>query len=128
MVYDKRIVFRGENEASNPVTIFEFKRPQRDDFVNPSSNEDPVQQIIRYVNSIRDGDYKTPEGRKMLVSENTPFYGYVVCDLTKKVEKWLERDKNFKVMPDRLGRISKLLVGTRFSKIQICVIRYFFIN
>ena len=39
----------------------------------------------------------------MLVSENTPFYGYVVCDLTKKVEKWLERDKNFKVMPDRLG-------------------------
>lgn len=102
-VYDKRILFRGDNEASNPITIFEFKKPQRDDFVNPSSKEDPVQQIVRYVNNIRDGKYKTPEGRKMLVEANTPFYGYVVCDLTSKVEDWLLREKNFKVMPDRLG-------------------------
>ena len=58
---------------------------------------------MRYVNSIRDGDYKTPAGRKMLVAENTPFYGYVVCDLTSKVEAWLEREKDFKPMPDRLG-------------------------
>ncbi len=83
--------------------IFEFKKPQRDDFVNPSSQEDPVQQIVRYVNNIRDGKYKTPEGRKILVSDNTPFYGYVVCDLTPKVESWLEREKDFKPMPDRLG-------------------------
>ena len=103
LVYNKRILFRGDNEASNPVTIFEFKKPERDDFVNPSSKEDPVQQVIRYVNSIRDGKYKTPEGRKMLVEENTPFYGYVVCDLTPKVEEWLRREKNFNPMPDRLG-------------------------
>ncbi|MBB5319441.1 ATP-binding protein [Tunturibacter empetritectus] len=102
-VYDKRILFRGDNEASNPITIFEFKKPQRDDFVNPSSKDDPIQQIIRYVNSIRDGKYKTPKGKKMLVETNTPFYGYVVCDLTSKVEEWLLREKNFKVMPDRLG-------------------------
>jgi hypothetical protein len=102
-VYDKRILFRGDNEASNPITIFEFKKPQRDDFVNPSSKEDPVQQIIIYVNNIRDGKFKTPGGRKMLVESNTPFYGYVVCDLTTKVEEWLLREKNFKVMPDRLG-------------------------
>lgn len=102
-VYDKRILFRGDNEASNPITIFEFKKPQRDDFVNPSSKEDPVQQIIRYVNDIRDGKYRTPEGRKMLVEANTPFYGYVICDLTSKVEDWLSREKDFKVMPDRLG-------------------------
>lgn len=103
LVYNKRVLFRGDNEASNPITIFEFKKPQRDDFVNPSSREDPVQQIVRYVNDIRDGKYKTPEGRRMLVSENTPFYGYVVCDLTSKVEAWLEREKNFTPMPDRLG-------------------------
>ena len=103
LVYNKRVLFRGDNDASNPVTIFEFKKPQRDDFVNPSSKEDPVQQIVRYVNKIRDGDGKTPQGRKILVAENTPFYGYVVCDLTSKVEAWLEREKNFKPMPDRLG-------------------------
>lgn len=103
LVYNKRVLFRGDNEASNPITIFEFKKPQRDDFVNPSSREDPVQQIVRYVNDIRDGKYKTPEGRKILVADNTPFYGYVVCDLTTKVETWLEREKNFTPMPDRLG-------------------------
>ncbi|WYD81639.1 MAG: ATP-binding protein [Candidatus Electrothrix gigas] len=103
IVYNKRVVFRGDNDAGNPITIFEFKKPQRDDFVNPSSTEDPVQQIIRYVNSIRDGKYKTPEGRKILVSDNTPFYGYVVCDLTAKVESWLRREKNFTPMPDGLG-------------------------
>ena len=103
LVFNRRVLFRGDNEASNPITIFEFKRPQRDDFVNPSAQEDPVQQIVRYVNDIRDGKYKTPEGRKMLVAENTPFYGFVVCDLTPKVEAWLEREKDFKPMPDRLG-------------------------
>jgi len=103
LVYDRRVIFRGDNELGNPVTIFEFKKPQRDDFVNPSSSEDPVQQIVRYVNRIRDGECRTPQGRKILVAENTPFYGYVVCDITPKVEKWLEREKDFKPMPDRLG-------------------------
>lgn len=103
IVYNKRVLFRGDNEASNPITIFEFKKPQRDDFVNPSSKEDPVDQIVRYVNNIRDGKFKTPEGRKIMVADNTPFYGFVVCDLTPKVESWLERQKEFKPMPDRLG-------------------------
>ena len=103
LVYNRRVLFRGENEASNPITIFEFKKPQRDEFTNPSTREDPVRQIIRYANKIRDGKYKTPKGRKILVSENTPFYGYVVCDLTPKVEMWLQREKDFKQMPDNLG-------------------------
>ncbi len=103
LVYNRRVLFRGDNQESNPITIFEFKKPQRDDFVNPSSPEDPVQQIVRYVNDIKDGKYKTPQGREMLVAENTPFYGFVVCDLTTKVKTWLEREKDFKPMPDRLG-------------------------
>ena len=101
--YDKRIVFRGDNEASNPITIFEFKKPQRDDFVNHSSKEDPVEQIIRYVNNIRAGKYKTPEHRNINVVPNTPFFGYVICDINQKVEKWLEEEKDFTCMPDRLG-------------------------
>lgn len=101
--FDKRIGFRGDNEASNPVTIFEFKRPQRDDFVNPSSKEDPVQQIIRYVIQIKEGKYTTPRGREIQVASNTPFYGYVVCDLTPKVRRWIEDEKDFKPMPDGMG-------------------------
>jgi hypothetical protein len=103
LVYNGRVGFRGDNEPSNPITIFEFKKPFRDDFVNPSSKEDPIEQIIRYVNDIQDGKYQTPQGRRILVTENTPFYGYVICDLTPKVEKWLRKEKNFTPMPDGLG-------------------------
>jgi glycosyltransferase involved in cell wall biosynthesis len=103
LVFNHSVVFRGDNEASNPITIFEFKRPKRDDFANPSAKDDPIRQIVRYVNAIRDGEYTTPQGRKILVSKNTPFYGYVICDLTKKVEDWLLREKNGKPMPDGLG-------------------------
>lgn len=102
-IYNRRVAFRGENDASNPITIFEFKKPQRDNFADPSSKEDPVQQIIRYVNHIREGKFKTPTGRDIVVNDTTPFYGYVVCDLTAKVKKWLELEKNFTPMPDGLG-------------------------
>lgn len=103
IAFDRRVAFRSENEASNPVTIFEFKRPRRDDFVNPSSKEDPVRQIIRYVNAIRAGKFLTPKGRDILVSQTTPFYGYVVCDLSQKVKQWLHDEVNFTQMPDNLG-------------------------
>lgn len=101
--YDRRVAFRGDNESSNPVTVFEFKKPDRDNFVNPSSKEDPIEQIVRYVNSIRKGKFKTPEGRKINIGDNTPFYGYVICSLTSKVEEWLEDYKDFKPMPDGMG-------------------------
>jgi hypothetical protein len=103
IAFDHPVAFRSENDASNPVTIFEFKRPGRDDFANPSSRDDPVEQIVRYVNALRAGDFRTPKGREISVSQTTPFYGYVVCDLNAKVKQWLFENKNFKPMPDGLG-------------------------
>jgi hypothetical protein len=29
-----------------------------------------------------------PDGVKINIADNTPFYGYVVCSLSPKVEKW----------------------------------------
>ncbi|PWB21306.1 ATP-binding protein [Comamonas sp. JNW] len=103
VAYGRPVAFRAENEASNPVTIFEFKKPGRDDFCNVSAAEDPIEQIVRYVNAIRRGDYKTPSGRDISVAQGTPYYGYVVCDFTSKVKTWLHEVKNFKPMPDGQG-------------------------
>ena len=102
-IFNRRVAFRGDNQPSNPITVFEFKKPQRHNFADPSSDEDPVQQIIRYVNQIRAGKFKTPEGRDIRVTDDTPFYGYVVCDLPRKVADWLHNEKNFTPMPDGLG-------------------------
>jgi len=103
LIFNKRIAYRSENEKSNPIIIFEFKQPQRDDFVNPSTGEDPIQQIIRYIRHIREGKYKTPEGRDIYIDENTPFYGYLICDFTNKVKDWLRYSKEFTPMPDDQG-------------------------
>lgn len=103
IVYDRRVAFRGDNESSNPVIVFEFKKPDRDDFVDPSSKENPIQQIVRYVNNIRAGKFLTPEGRKINIATNTPYYGYIVCDISPKVEKWLEDEQDFRPMPDGMG-------------------------
>lgn len=103
LIFNKKMAYRLDNEESNPIIIFEFKKPQRDDFVNESAKEDPIEQIIRYVNDIRDGKFKTPKGRDIFVNENTPFYGIVVCDFTEKVKKWIMREKDFKPMPDGQG-------------------------
>lgn len=108
IVYGHRVAMRGDNIAANPITIFEFKRPGRDDFADPSSTEDPIAQIIRYTNRLRDKKFKTPVGRPMEVNGNTPFYGYVVCEITSKVEEWLEREKSFTQMPDGKGWFSYL--------------------
>jgi hypothetical protein len=102
-IFNRRVAFRGENQPSNPITIFEFKKPQRHNFADPSSDEDPVQQIIRYVNQIRAGKFKMPGGRDIRVTDETPFYGYVVCDLPPKIADWLHDEKNFTPMPDGLG-------------------------
>ena len=103
LVYNQRVAFRGGNETSNPIVVFEFKKPQRSDFVNQSARDDPVRQIVRYVNAIRSGKMKTPKGRDIRVADNTPFYGYIVCDLTTEITNWLELEQNFTPMPDRKG-------------------------
>lgn len=94
--------YRDTNEKHSPVSIFEFKKPGRHDFVNASSKEDPFDQIKRYVQAIKDGNVKTIEGTQILIGENTPFYGYIVADSDKQIEQWLVRE-NFKVLPDGQG-------------------------
>lgn len=106
IAFDRPVAYRSENDASNPVTIFEFKRPGRDDFANPSSKEDPVEQVIRYVNALKNGQYRTPKGREIHIASTTPFYGYVICDLSNKVKEWLYSEKDFKPMPDGMGYFS----------------------
>ena len=93
----------GTAPAARGVTHPERESPRTNEFANPSSKEDPIEQIIRYVNDIREGRYQTPKGRPIRVTEDTPFYGYVVCDPSPKVRDWLFKVKNYTPLPDGLG-------------------------
>jgi hypothetical protein len=97
------VSYREGEEAYNPVSIFEFKRPGRYDFINESSKDDPIEQIVRYVNQMRDGNLKTLAGKNINVSPTTPFFGYVVASANSDVKKWLTDAKDMKTLPDGEG-------------------------
>ncbi len=100
-VFHNAIAYRETNLSHSPISIFEFKKPGRHDFVSASS-EDPVDQLIRYVQAIKKGELKVVDGTEVQINENTPFYGYIVADSDNSIRDWLER-KNFKELPDGQG-------------------------
>lgn len=85
VIFNKKKSFRnGDNELSNPLTIFEFKRPKRTDY---KDEDDPILQIGRYLDSIRAGKYDMPKGiEKVKVGDSTPVYGYVICDICDRIK------------------------------------------
>lgn len=97
------ISYRDGDSSSNPITIFEFKRPGRIDFINASNKEDPIEQIARYAIQFRRGQLKQPNGFSINVAETTPFYGYVIASADNAVKKWLLEEKNMTMTPDGEG-------------------------
>lgn len=84
---EERLVYRnGENISTSPVTIFEFKRPKRKEYPD---NENPIMQACRYAEKIRQGKYEMPDGLEAIkVTQDTPMYIYVVCDLCDKIHEF----------------------------------------
>lgn len=101
IVFDKKRAFRnGDNEFSNPITIFEFKRPKRQEY---NADEDPIIQLGKYLDEIRAGKYDMPEGvEKIKVNDCTPVYGYIICDITPKIQEFA-KNASLTVSPDKEG-------------------------
>lgn len=100
-LFEERQSFRmGENEFSNPLTIFEFKRPKR---TNYQADDDPVLQIGKYLDKIRQGKYEMPKGTEPIkVNNDTPVYAYVICDLVDKIKEFA-RNHSLADSPDKEG-------------------------
>ena len=101
LIFDIKRSFRnGDNEFSNPLTIFEFKRPKRETY---GEEDNPILQVSKYLDKIRAGKYETPEGlEKIKVNENTPVYSYIICDLATKIREFA-RSAQLTVSPDDEG-------------------------
>ena len=101
MIFNEKNSFRGgENEYSNPLTIFEFKRPKRKEYAD---KDDPIVQIGEYLDKIREGKYEMPDGLEPIkVNEYTLVYGYIICDITDKIKMFAKRHSLIE-SPDREG-------------------------
>jgi len=85
--------------AYDTITIFELKRPMRDDY---DMENNPITQLLDYAQKIQDGKVKDSRHRPIHTSETTQFYLYAVSDITPSLERVLGR-LSFSRTPDRLG-------------------------
>lgn len=93
---------RAFTETKSPyqsVVVVEFKRPERNEY--PKNEEDPVEQVLRYVRKIKEGQAKDKDLRTINVGP-VPFYAYILCSLTPKIRAIAE-SRDFVKTPDNEG-------------------------
>jgi Histidine kinase-, DNA gyrase B-, and HSP90-like ATPase len=87
------ILFQGSTllhrpNTSQPVVIVEFKRPAR---VGYDDDENPIKQVYDYIRELRSKTITDNNGKLITeIDESTPFFCYVVCDITPKLKAQLE--------------------------------------
>ena len=86
-----------DDKIARAVSILEFKKAQRESY-----NENPTEQVLKYVRKIRNNKVKMPNGRPLNVNDTTRFYCYVICDLTKKIKEFAE-DSNYAELKGEMG-------------------------
>lgn len=99
-IFDAAFAFTDESEQPfRNVTIIEFKRPGREKY---DERENPIQQVIEYMDDIINGKIKTKDGLLISSNENIRFFCYILCDVNEKIKKHA-RHYDFKPTPDNLG-------------------------
>ena len=91
-----------ENQ-SNPfpsVVIIEFKRPMRNEYSPEEKN--PIEQVLGYIKEIKSNKKKLKNQRNFINIENIPFYCYIICDLTLKMQEFID-NYDFSPTNDGLG-------------------------
>jgi hypothetical protein len=89
--FDSAFVFSEaqSDEGSGSVVLVEFKRPDRDDY---TESENPITQVYRYMDQIRDGSARQRNGRRFQLRDDVPFFVYIVCDITPRLKTFAKRE------------------------------------
>ena len=81
------------------ISIIEFKRPGRGEY---GESENPITQLYSYARTLRDGKALSAKGRPIKIPDSTPFYGYLICDFTPRLEAMVQA-ANLTRTPEGLG-------------------------
>lgn len=95
ILFNHALAFADQEFGS--IVIVEFKKPMRKDYTEA---ENPIAQVLRYVDDITSGRVLTRSGRP--VPKGTPIYAYIVCDLTPKLLNF-SKPYSFSQLPDQKG-------------------------
>jgi hypothetical protein len=87
--FDKPIAVRWWDDLSNPITVFELKKPQRKGY--DYEEGDPIEQMCLYIEKIRKGSMNNYKWRPINANDSTPWYGFLLCDMTDKIHYFAKR-------------------------------------
>lgn len=99
LIFNSPSAFVNEGPPFSSVILIEFKRPARDDYDN---EDNPITQVYNYVRLIKSGKAFDRAGTPINVPDHTPFYSYIVCDITSKLVQQSE-NATLTQSPDSLG-------------------------
>ena len=84
IIFNGTSAFVNEAPPFSSIILVEFKRPLRDDY---DEEDNPIAQLYDYVELIRASKAVDREGRLIEIKPETPFYAYVLCDLTPNLRQ-----------------------------------------
>ncbi|REC42034.1 ATP-binding protein [Chryseobacterium sp. 5_R23647] len=103
LIYNEAFAFSDSKVAPhNSFTIVEFKKPMRDNYQDYNEDKNPIEQTEKYIDSLLEKKVSGRNGRTIEVTDKTPFYIYIVCDITSSLEKIL-KNREFEKTPDGKG-------------------------
>ncbi|QGY47863.1 ATP-binding protein [Maribellus comscasis] len=103
LIFNDAIAFtEDEYPPFNSFTIVEFKKPQRDNYIDNDPKKNPLDQVEKYIEQLLEGKVENRRGRKIKLDEKTPFYVYIICDITDSFERIL-KNREFSKTPDGDG-------------------------
>ena len=92
------------------------------DYSANGKDRDPIEQVLRYVKQIREGKVTLANGRDFGNVDNTPFYCYIIADLTSTLRDRAETSGYTKLLTVKvtmdITQIEMLL--SRLYHIQNC--------
>jgi hypothetical protein len=103
VVFNKPMAFVDSAMPYSSVVIIEFKQPMRGSYKDSGDiKENPIGQVLSYVRQIKTSKATDLNGRPVTVSPNTPFFAFVLADLTEQFREICE-NHTLKPTHDNLG-------------------------
>lgn len=97
LIYDFPWAFSDNPNSVNSLVVFEFKRPGRN--MNTSKDKKLDSQVEEYFEILMKSEAKSEKGKFLNIQDNTPKFGYIICDLHKDLIDFNVKHNYFKKTP-----------------------------
>ena len=97
LIYDFPWAFSDNPNKINSLVVFEFKRPGRD--MKTQSDKKLDLQVADYFEKLMQSKAKNHKGKFLNLEDNTPKFGYIICDLHPDLIEYNIKFNLFKKTP-----------------------------